>query len=133
MKIQLLQLKAELKVLAQEIRTLKPQTRQSNSILDKTFPQRHDWEQYKLIRDNDQYRDLNAKFYNNQSNLLNLQYKFRAKHIAYCMLRGRTLEQIEPKLKDPKDWNHTIVRREATKIMKEVLEAINVETVRTGA
>jgi len=29
------------------------------------------------------------------SRLPNAKYEFRHKHIAYCMLRGRTMEQIE--------------------------------------
>lgn len=45
----------------------------------------------------------------------------RAKHIAYCMLRGRTLEQIEPKLRDPKSWIHAAVRRDAARIVSEIL------------
>jgi predicted nucleic acid-binding Zn-ribbon protein len=127
MKIQLLTLKAELKVLAQEIKTFKPATRQSNSILDKTFPQRHDWEQYKLIRDNEQYKDLNAKFYHNQSRLESLRHEFRVKHIARCMLRGKTLEQIEPKLRDPNSWHNIRARKEAAKIVTSVLEAMNAQ------
>jgi len=29
-----------------------------------------------------------------------LSSEFRVKHIAYCMLRGKTYEEIEPKVKD---------------------------------
>lgn len=32
---------------------------------------------------------------NLQSKLISLRYEFRHKHIAYCMLRGKKLEQIE--------------------------------------
>lgn len=33
-----------------------------------------------------------------QSDLLNMQSRFRHEHIAYCLLRGRTYEQIENKV-----------------------------------
>lgn len=49
------------------------------------------------------------------------QITYRVNHIAYCMLRGRTIEQIEPKLRDPKSWTHTIVRDRAAKIVASVL------------
>jgi hypothetical protein len=29
-----------------------------------------------------------------------LSYSFRLKHVAYCLLRGRTYEQIEPKVRE---------------------------------
>ena len=49
------------------------------------------------------------------------QYKFRSTHIAYCMLRGRTLEQIEPKIRDPHSYIHARVRKEAARIVAEAL------------
>lgn len=49
--------------------------------------------------------------------------QYRIKHIAYCLLRGRTLEQIEPKLRDPNGYQHAWVRKQASKIVATVLEA----------
>ena len=92
MKIQLLKLKAELKVLAQEIRTLKSKRKEMRGYVP---------------------------------GLGQAQNEFRIKHIARCLLRGRTLEQIEPKLRDPNDYNHAYVRKQAAKIVAEVLEAAN--------
>lgn len=89
MKIQLLKMKADLKQLAKEIRTLKS-TRKSFST-------------------------------GYVPGLSYAQYSFRAQHIAYCLLRGRTLEQIEPKLRDPSSSSHTSARREAARIVESVL------------
>lgn len=88
MKIQLLKMKAELKVLAIEIRTLKSKRKELKGYVP---------------------------------GLAQSQYTFRATHIAYCMLRGRTLEQIEPKLRNPNDPNHKWVREKAASIVSEVL------------
>lgn len=101
MKTHLLKLKAELKVLAIEIRKLK------------------------LLRKDPEHNSGCGYV----RGLSSAQEDFRAKHIARCMLRGRTLEQIEPKLRDPNSWTHTIVRNRAAKIVASVLEAMNAQTV----
>lgn len=88
MKIQLLKMKADQKVLATEIRTLKSKRKELKGYVP---------------------------------GLETAQYKFRSTHIAYCMLRGRTLEQIEPKIKDPNSHIHARVRKEAARIVAEVL------------
>lgn len=88
MKIQLLKMKAELKVLATEIRTLKSKRKELKGYVP---------------------------------GLGQAQYLFRANHIAYCMLRGRTLEQIEPKLRDPNDPSHRYAREKAASIVASVL------------
>jgi len=41
-----------------------------------------------------------AGTYSGQPELEHLRFKFRHKHIAYCLLRGRTREQIEAKVCD---------------------------------
>ena len=95
MKIHLLKLKAELKVLAVEIRTLKSKRKESrNGYVE---------------------------------GLYSAQQQFRIKHIARCMLRGRKLEEIESKLKDPNGFHHVYVRNKAAEIVKQVLleEATN--------
>jgi hypothetical protein len=91
MKIHLLKLKAELKVLAQQIKTLKPQRKQ---LANGYVP-----------------------------GLAATQHEFRYKHIAYCLLRGRTLEQIENKVRDPNDWGYQDSRKRAARIVTEILEA----------
>lgn len=92
MKIQLLKMKADLKLLAKEIRSLKSKRKELKGYVP---------------------------------GLENAQFQFRAGHIAYCMLRGRTLEQIEPKLRDPNSWTHARVRKEAARIVSSVLEVEN--------
>jgi hypothetical protein len=93
MRIHILKMKAELKVLAQEIRTQKS-TRKEH--------------QFGYV-----------------PGLASNQHDFRCKHIAYCLLRGRTLEQIENKVRDPNDWSYNDSRKTAAKIVASVLEAAN--------
>jgi hypothetical protein len=57
--------------------------------------------------------------------LENAQEAFRSGHIAYCILRGKTLEQIEPKLRHPDSWHHARVRKEANRIVQSILEVEN--------
>jgi hypothetical protein len=94
-------LKAELKVLAVEIRQLKSTRKQCKN--------------------------------GYVSGLGNKQNEFRIKHIARCLLRGRTLEQIEPKLKDPMDPNHTYVRTMAAAVVKKVMEVADGEALRASS
>lgn len=96
MKIQLAKLKAELKVLAVEIKTLKAARKQCK--------------------------------YGYVYGLSSIQQQYRIKHITRCMLRGRTLEQIEPTLRNQEDYNHALVRKQAAKLVAEVLEAVNATT-----
>lgn len=58
------------------------------------------------------------------------QNEYRIKHIARCILRGRTIEQIEPKLRDENDPNHGYVRKQAFAIVTKVMEEVNGEAVR---
>ena len=46
--------------------------------------------------------------------------EFRYKHIVYCLLRGRTLEQIENKHRDPNDGTHAWVTRKVEELMKKL-------------
>lgn len=62
------------------------------------------------------------------------QSNFRIKHIAYCLLRGRTLEQIENKLRDPNCYEHKWVRDQAAKLVEKCKqEASNEQTVCASA
>jgi hypothetical protein len=127
MKIQLAKLKAELKVLTSTIRTVKFNTRHDQSDFDKKYPQRHVWEQRKLLNKNEEFNQQQKEVWTNYSNLSNAYEEFRAKHIAYCLLRGRTMEQIEPKLRDPNYYIHKRVRDHAVSIVKTILEAVNAQ------
>lgn len=41
-----------------------------------------------------------SKYFYYSSDVMSAKYEFRHKHIAYCLLRGRTIEQIEMPAKD---------------------------------
>lgn len=93
MKIQLTKMKADLKVLASQIRQLKSTRKQCS--------------------------------YGYVPGLGSAQFDFRVKHIAYCLLRGRTMEQIEPKLREPNNWNNSYVRKQAAALVAKTLEEVN--------
>lgn len=97
MKIQLLKMKADLKVLAAQIRELKSKRKELKGYVP---------------------------------GLESSQFEFRSKHIAYCMLRGRKLEEIESKLRDPNSYVHYRVRKEAARIVSETLNPKPVEPVK---
>ncbi len=52
--------------------------------------------------------------------LFSMQTEARTKHIAYCLLRGRTIEQIEPKLRDPSMHWHLVVRENANRMVEGI-------------
>lgn len=59
--------------------------------------------------------------------LLKLQHDYRIKHITYCIARGRTMEQIEPKVKDNNilsEWQLGVIST-----MVEVLQVADVEVL----
>lgn len=91
MKTHLAKMKADLKILATDIRTFKSKRKELKGYVP---------------------------------GLENAQFQYRSKHIAYCLLRGRTLEQIEPKVRGSvNDYHHWRVRKEAARIVAEVLSA----------
>jgi hypothetical protein len=54
----------------------------------------------KIRKDKAQLKvDMRAGKFSGQSELESLRFEFRHRHVAYCLVRGRTLEQIEPKSK----------------------------------
>ena len=63
-----------------------------------------------------------------QENLLNMKNDYRAKHIVYSVIRGRTLEQIEPNAK--KDyWWYEVHRKMVPKYFKEYEVRIPLELI----
>jgi len=46
-----------------------------------------------------------------QGDLYSLKYDFRHKHIAYCLMRGRTCEQIEQKCREGNEPNQHLIGR----------------------
>jgi hypothetical protein len=125
MRIHILQLKAELKQLTELLRTVKFNSKRDQSSFDKKYPTRHEYDSYKILRTNEEFLSIQKEVYINYSNLNKLYFEYRSKHIAYCMLRGKTLEQIEPKLRDPNLDIHAKVRKAAASIVNSVMEKMN--------
>ena len=111
-KEQYLKLKDELKALAIQIKGTKS-THKSNqrefSKIDCAYnPNRYYWmtdrEKKALESIRIQYEQEWARLYSIQYNSINecanLRREYRIKHIIYCLARGRTIQQIEPKIKD---------------------------------
>ena len=84
-------MKAELKMLAKQIKTNKPEYKQTQREVSALQRDKADWTSLRPA--------WNACI-DKRSELGKAQYEFRHKHIAYCMLRGRTLDQIETLPKD---------------------------------
>ncbi len=105
MKAQLAKLKAELKVLANEIRELK-----------------------KLRKDPN---------HNNGCGYVNglgsRQSDFRIKHIARCLLRGRTMEQIESSHREENKYETQWTHKQAMALVAKITEEVASEIVRPGA
>lgn len=96
MKIKLNELKLELKGLAIKIRNLK--------------------------RDTKKYQRENFGNHGTIGMMLhNIQWEYRHKHIAYCLLRGRTMEQIEKKTREGNEPDQSHI--------KLLLEKYNEETI----
>lgn len=90
-------MKAELKVLAEEIKTKKSKRKEYKGYV---------------------------------SGLWSDQYNFRVKHIARCLLRGRSIEEIENKHRDPSNPHHRWAYEAALKIVAKVTEEVDAETLR---
>lgn len=85
-------IKAELKKLAESIKKTKPEYRSTLSAFDKTKVKKES--RYgSIYYEGDE--KLGSSAYNLFKELGTAQYEFRHKHIAYCLARGRTMEQIE--------------------------------------
>lgn len=125
MRSQILKLKAELKVLASNLKTVKFNTRRDQSEFDKLYPNKHEYDAYKKLRENEEFRQMQQEVWNNYSNRYSLYCEYRSKHIAYCMLRGRTLEQIEPTLKNENDPVHYRVRKDAMALVAQITKETN--------
>ena len=102
-KEQYLNLRDELKELAKLIRQVKPQVKENQRKLS-------GYESNVMTSPSDYYRIGNKLegWYKelrpartSQADLSKLKCEYRAKHIIYSLSRGRTMEQIEPKIRDP--------------------------------
>lgn len=104
---QYMSLKAELKDLAQKIKGAKPEFRKAQSNLSKFqnqngsmndyFDGRIKSTQWEQIRP--EHEKLSDEISRLRSDLNEWKYDYRHKHIVYSFARGKTMEQIEPKVR----------------------------------
>lgn len=92
------------------------------------------------LKKNAEYiRELKAKRKESQNGYVwglgKAQNEYRIGHIAYCLLRGRTPEQIEPTHRDDEGYrqNTKYVWKEAEKLKARLEEEIVDETICPGA
>jgi hypothetical protein len=83
-------MKAKIKALKQELKTLAKLIRKTK-FEHKEYQRTDEWSGTERTR----------------RELYKAQYEFRHKHISYCMIRGRTYEQIEPKVREGNEPNKT--------------------------
>lgn len=62
------------------------------------------------------------------SGLSGAQWEFRSKHIAYCLLRGRTIEQIESKHRDKNEASHQYCWKVAHQLLSEYQTKLGEQT-----
>ena len=55
------------------------------------------------------------------------QQEYRIKHIAYCLLRGTPFESIEPKWREPDNYNNQWCKKKAIELHKNYEAMIKVE------
>ena len=89
-------LKQELKVLAKTIRTAKQERKTVHFTGERTMKSPYSWQS-------------DATYACEEAE--KMAYEFRHKHIAYCLLRGRTMEQIEQKVNDGNEPNHSYIKQ----------------------
>lgn len=94
-------MKKELKVLAENIKTSKKEFRSQQSKISKE--KMDSW-------GTPEERDFFSKHWKLDSSLNTIKFKFRHMHIAYCLLKGRTYEQIEPKVREHNEPNWDIIK-----------------------
>lgn len=92
MKENLKKLKQELKEIASQLKTNKPLYRKTVSAYDKSSKEQVDKRGNKYLTKDS---EIGNQAYKLLSTVAKAKHEFRHKHIAYCLLRGRTMEQIE--------------------------------------
>lgn len=58
--------------------------------------------------------------------LAHRQYTYRHMHIAYCLMRGKTMEQIENKVREYNSHNEKAVETFITKYTEVLNEALHI-------
>jgi len=118
-KEQYFQLKEEQKKLGKEIRETKNEYRErqrASSRFRKEIGTANDYYEGKInsatwekIRP--EYNKLNEKQFKSMCDLHKMQKEYRHKHIIYCFARGKTMSQIEPKVRKGNEPSRTELQR----------------------
>jgi hypothetical protein len=106
-KEQYFELKGELKELARLIKAAKPEHRQAQRDLSLFQNKNGSFNDYyhstissaKWEEIRPKHEELSKKEYNLFRDLQAMKTTYRHKHIVYCFARGKTLNQIEPKVR----------------------------------
>jgi hypothetical protein len=115
-KEQYFQLKEEQKELGKKIRETKGGFREDQRNFSKCQSTANDY--YKGKTDSatwekirPEYNKLNEKQFKSMCDLHKTQREYRHKHIIYCFARGKTMKQIEPKVREHNEPNQTELQR----------------------
>ena len=116
-KEKLIALKNELKSLAKAIKELKPAHKNAQRKLTGEYRigSGNGFYSYRYVSTataEDKKRERNIR-----SELESFQFQFRHKHIAYCLARGKTYEQIERTVREGNEPNQRLIQA--------VLEGLN--------
>ena len=121
-KEQYLSLKEELKELGKKIREAKnghkndqrefSHYQRDNGTFNDYYEGRINSTTWETIRP--EYNKLYNKQFESMSDLHRMQREFRHKHIVYCFARGRTMKEIEPKVRQGNEPS----RQELQRLMK---------------
>lgn len=58
--------------------------------------------------------------------LISKQYHYRHMHIAYCLMRGRTIDQIENKVREYNTHDETLVQKYINQFTEVLNEALHI-------
>ena len=105
MSIALKSLKEELKNLAKDIKTSKPEYRGAQSTISKLCNSHNLqylswWERHQKSKNIEEFKVAEKAKWDSGAKLGKAQYEFRHRHIAYCLVRGTPIEKIETLPKD---------------------------------
>lgn len=126
-RTQYLTLKEELKELVQKIRNQKAVRRTTAQAFSKFQKENHTFNDFykRRIGDSD-WLPIKEEYWKHYKQQLNaaedvdkMRADYRIKHVVYCIARGRTLEEIEPHVREGNELD----KRQ----LKKMLEAYEVE------
>lgn len=127
-KEQYFQLKDELKALAKKISSDRYEFKNKQRILSqvgKTHDTVDDADNSRDETKQKNYHEAYSSMWKAQEALLSMKHECRAKHIAYSMARGKTIDQIEPVVSSKGGYDYW--RDVAYRRAKDLCEKLNIE------